>query len=130
MNWKWIDRLEQYLSRYNPFSFQNIFGRFLDKGAIALLDVGCGRGKTTELLFRNREASIIGIDQFVRYLQEAKERRIYRVLIRGDVRYLPFKEKVFDVAICFDVLEHLAEGRLFSLARPGIMKTVQCMEIV
>ncbi|MCL0053364.1 class I SAM-dependent methyltransferase [Dehalococcoidales bacterium] len=72
----------------------------------------------------------MGIDIFKPYLLEARAKGVFSDLILGDVRFLPFKDKSFDVTICMEVLEHLDKedgekllGGLERVARKQILLT-------
>jgi len=74
---------------------------------MTILDAGCGKHSPIALIANQRKFKIIGIDIFKPYLEEAKEKGVYRSVILGDVRWLPFKDKCFDAAIALSVIEHL-----------------------
>jgi ubiquinone/menaquinone biosynthesis C-methylase UbiE len=70
------------------------------------LDVGCGKG----VYFNSFKNELIGLDLTLSFLKEAKKnssgkRRVS--LILGDIRYLPFIDKIFDFILCSQVIEHL-----------------------
>jgi len=71
------------------------------------LDLGCGLGK--EVYYKN--FYLIGIDISKERLKKAKEKRIMVVL--GDGRYLPFKNKSFKTIFCHQVIEHIFEDQVF-----------------
>jgi len=96
----------QRVRPYVPFSALNTVLRKLDKNAKTILDVGCGKGTPMYFINKNRKFKAVGIDIFKPYLDEARGKEIYQCLILGDVSYLPFKDKSFDVIICMEVLEH------------------------
>lgn len=75
----------------------------LDRSTRSCLDVGCGRG--TFKFIKNLNS--VGCDINLPSLMKAREKGYYNNLVRCDVRYLPFKPKSFDVAICVEVIEHL-----------------------
>ena len=73
-----------------------------------VLDVGCGSGNVLRALRAARaDAMVVGLDLYAEALVYA--RRLADV-VRGDVQTLPF-ERVFDLAGCFDVLEHLDDDQ-------------------
>jgi len=65
-----------------------------------VLDVGCGRGYTGDLV-RKLGGRYTGVDFVV-------SRRGIR-MAQGDAAALPFADATFDVAMCFDAFEHFPE---------------------
>ena len=49
----------------------------------------------------------IEVDAHLPYLLEAKNRKLYKLLILADVRYLPFRPRSVDVVMALDLIEHL-----------------------
>jgi ubiquinone/menaquinone biosynthesis C-methylase UbiE len=68
------------------------------RGAMALLDLGTGTGLLAEYLGRG----LVGIDLSYRILLRARGRGV-RVL-QGDIEFLPFRDRSFDVAFCYTSL--------------------------
>jgi len=66
------------------------------------LDAGCGKG----VYFDSFKGEVIGLDITLSFLREAKGQKS---LILGDVRYLPFRERIFDFVLCSEVIEHIEE---------------------
>lgn len=92
---------------YIPFTGINLVWIKLDKSSRTILDAGCGKGEAMGFFNKCGKFKAVGIDIFRPYLKEAKNKGYFQDLILGDVRYLPFKDKSFDVVICMEVLEHL-----------------------
>jgi SAM-dependent methyltransferase len=90
------------------------------------LDVGCGAGLTALRLSRRPEiARVVGLDPSPEALNRAR-RSLGLPLVRGSALELPFPSGRFDVATCFDVLQHLPPGgdlralrELCRVLRPG-----------
>jgi len=101
--------LEQSVRHCIPFTTMNTICRLLDKKASSLLDVGCGKGDPVRFLRKKRKLSAIGIDVFLPYINEANSRSPRADHVRGDIRFLPFNLKNFDVVLAMEVLEHLDE---------------------
>jgi SAM-dependent methyltransferase len=89
--------------------------RFLDAGLIssrdAVLDIGCGTGKSTRDAARLAErGSALGVDLSAAMLERAREQSkadgIANVdFVQADAQVHPFNEKAFDVAIsCFGAM--------------------------
>ena len=100
------------LNRLNPLRFQ-FFDQYVSnwKG-LKVLDVGCGGGYTCEFLAA-RGAHIVGIDQSASCIEAAKQHATevnltidYR---QGYSENLPFDTETFDIVVCVDVLEHVAD---------------------
>jgi SAM-dependent methyltransferase len=81
-----------------------------DRRGLSALDVGCGTGQTALRLARRPEIeSVVGLDPSAEALAHAR-RRHGLPLVRGSALDLPFESSSFDVATCFDVLQHLPLG--------------------
>ena len=93
-------------------SFKNVTGEIRSKfvaqltGA-KLLDIGCGNGETTKTFCTNGNC-VIGID--VRNRVSSATRESFQFIL-ADATHLPFKDKCFDVAVSFDVIEHIIDDR-------------------
>jgi ubiquinone/menaquinone biosynthesis C-methylase UbiE len=87
--------------------------RELNKETKTILDVGCGRGLGTRSITRKKKYTTVGADIFLPDLIEAQKSRTHDEYVRCDARYLPFRNKSFDVVICIAMLEHVekAEGK-------------------
>jgi len=68
------------------------------------LDVGCGENP---YFFHNRINNYIGIDIDINTLKQVSRDLPEASLIYGSGSYAPFKNGIFDVVICTEVLEHL-----------------------
>jgi len=99
--------LAQKVRPYLAFTILNTVWRKLDKNAESILDVGCGKGEPMRFIGRTESFYTVGLDIFLPYLKECKNRSIYDDYILCDIRKLPLREKSFDVALCLQLLEHL-----------------------
>jgi ubiquinone/menaquinone biosynthesis C-methylase UbiE len=70
----------------------------------SVLDVGCGRNP---YFFYSRFKNYVGIDINAATLKEVSSNLPEANLIRASGFHAPFKERVFDLVICTEVLEHL-----------------------
>lgn len=94
-----------------PLTYITIIRENLEKSANLVIDVGCGRGIPMKEINKQRKLCSVGVDLFMPYLKEAKKERIHDEYILCDVCYLPFREKSFDVALCFEVIDHLSRSQ-------------------
>ena len=91
----------EHVARYR-FAAQFVSGR-------RVLDAGCGEGYGTALLASAGAESVVGVDVDEPTIEHARERygRDFQV---ADVAELPFEDDSFDVVVCFETIEHLADG--------------------
>jgi len=110
------------LNRLNPLRFQ-FFDQYVPnwKG-LKVLDVGCGGGFTCEFLAA-RGAHVTGIDQSTSCIaaakQHAEEENLNIDYHQGYSENLPFNDATFDIVVCVDVLEHVADvpQTIFEISR-------------
>src|SRR3990172_7516995 len=89
-----VRRIDNYLMglyRIFPFTATGIvrsaFGKTLHKkGKVILLDIGCGDGSAMQDFNFPNNFEIIGVDISQPYLDLAKEKKIYKKLIKTDIR--------------------------------------------
>jgi ubiquinone/menaquinone biosynthesis C-methylase UbiE len=79
-------------------------------GGCKVLDVGCGSGYGASSLAQEANR-VVGIDSASEALNYAQKnyRRANLNFVLGDCRSLPFRECFFDVALMFEVIQHVAE---------------------
>jgi len=68
-----------------------------------VLDIGCGSSKVVQSIPR-----VVGLDIDLKKLRFLKKKDLQ--LVRGDIKALPFRDGLFDVVVCSEVIEHLPEG--------------------
>jgi len=101
-------------STYDPF----VLNEIPDLKAKTVLDCGCGRGIWGFIMLVNRNgvnAYMVGLDYTREHLRFDREHRVYDDLVRGTIRFIPFKDASFDFTLASEVIEHLpkAEGAQF-----------------
>jgi SAM-dependent methyltransferase len=75
-----------------------------------VLDAACGVGYGAHLLLAAGAAGVIGIDAFAGAIVEARERGRQGLRFEiGDLRELPLEDDRFDLVVCFEAIEHVAE---------------------
>lgn len=90
-----------------------------------VLDAACGVGYGAHLLSRAGARSVTGVDAFAGAIIEAREQAHPGLeFLLGDLLDLPLEDDAFDVVVCFEAIEHIAEqGRMLEelkrVLRPG-----------
>ena len=79
------------------------------KDCTKILDVGVGTGRLAEPL-QKAGFEVVGIDISRRMMSKAKEKGLQDLLL-ADARFIPFKDKTFDVAISVHVLHLISEWK-------------------
>jgi SAM-dependent methyltransferase len=74
-----------------------------------VLDAACGEGYGTALLAGEGARSATGVDIDDRSVNHARSRHPGPKFICADMRELPFGDGSFDLVVCFETIEHLAE---------------------
>jgi SAM-dependent methyltransferase len=97
----------------------------LAAGTVAI-DVGCGSGYGAEILAASGAVAVSGVDLAAEVVASAQ--RDYGSdavsFVCGDAAALPFEDGSFDLAVCFEVIEHLPLGsgvieEMHRVLRPG-----------
>ena len=103
------------------------FDGLVDWRGADVLDLGCAGGFMAEALAR-RGAKVTGIDPAAKAIEAARAHAAGEGL---DIRYdvgtgedMPYPDAAFNVAVCVDVLEHVADldrvlAQTFRVLRPG-----------
>jgi 2-polyprenyl-3-methyl-5-hydroxy-6-metoxy-1,4-benzoquinol methylase len=96
--------MSQHLLELHRFVLHEI-GKINDE---KILDIGCGRGVWGYLIRESSEnAYTIGVELYKPHLTFCKRHNVYSDVILADVRCLPFKNSVFNITICCELIEHL-----------------------
>lgn len=81
---------------------ESLLTKYLPKKKnLKILDAGCGPGAA--LLYLKKFGDVTGVDISDEALKYASKRGKVK---KGDIASLPFKDKTFDVVVCFDLLYH------------------------
>ena len=105
------------------------------KSGDRILDIGCGSGRHTSAAYRFKNVVAIGIDRSHAELIEAQARlKLHDQLgehgggiwglTMADAGALPFEDHFFDLVICCEVLEHIADDErvareIIRVLKPG-----------
>jgi len=109
---------------------QVIIGKIAELAPESFLDAGCGEGFVSEyLLQKSPGLDIVGFDWNPDSVCMAAERNPSGEYLVADITNLPFEDNQYDVAGCFEVLEHLYEperalSELLRVSRRGIVLSV------
>jgi ubiquinone/menaquinone biosynthesis C-methylase UbiE len=79
-------------------------------GPNRILEVGCGEGVVIEYLSRRVPGTRLdGVELDTGALARARARCPATSLLRADAYELPFRSRSYDLVLCLEVLEHLAD---------------------
>lgn len=109
----WDQNAKIYALNYlNQPRFEYFDRHISDWQGLNVLDVGCGGGYTCEFLAK-RGAIVTGVDQSLDCIHAAKEHALEHELAityyNATAEALPLPDATFDVVVCVDVLEHIAD---------------------
>lgn len=118
--------LSGYLDGKKDNKIKTIFSFLENIRNLKVLDAGCGTGIITKELSKNG-ADVISIDVnelAIEFTKKSlkKENMDPNKIIRGDVQYLPFKDKSFDIVVSTDIIEHLLHPEFFFFEARRILK--------
>jgi 3' terminal RNA ribose 2'-O-methyltransferase Hen1 len=123
--------------RLNTLRLEAVLGAFKKSGAKSVIDLGCGEGNLLRLLMNDKTFTrVTGVDVSRTALEHARDKlkmnRLPEVqqkrlsLFQGSVTYRDKRFRGYDAAALVEVMEHLDENRLDTLAavifgdaRPG-----------
>lgn len=83
----------------------NMIGVSIDKKSV-VVDLGCGKGNLTEILFEQTKLTI-GLDADKNYLLVAKKRAKKADFVCADIAHLPLRKNLVDVAVAASVFEFI-----------------------
>jgi 2-polyprenyl-3-methyl-5-hydroxy-6-metoxy-1,4-benzoquinol methylase len=73
------------------------------------LDAGCGVGYGAAMLARAGAASVVGADIDPAAIAQARQREPSAEFIVADVSEMPFDDAEFELAVCFEAIEHVVD---------------------
>jgi SAM-dependent methyltransferase len=74
----------------------------------SVLDAGCGVGYGSAMLARAGATELVGVDVSTKAIEAASQRAPENTsFVAGDIHALPFDDDRFDLAVCFEVIEHV-----------------------
>jgi len=106
--------------------YQQVINLIPQKKAQTILDIGCGDGVLSWLIYQKTKASIIGIDseklsiQFAE--QEFKRRQAKAKFLVTNAYKLPFENNSFDMIVSTEVIEHLSDTKKFLAEIKRVLK--------
>jgi ubiquinone/menaquinone biosynthesis C-methylase UbiE len=75
----------------------------------SVLDAGCGTAYGSALLAEAGAAKVVGVDRASEVLDSVRDAMPAGVMLEAaDVTALPYEDASFDVVVCFEVIEHVA----------------------
>lgn len=95
----------------------------------SILDVGCGEGRTTEIVAEATGARVVGVELEPSALAYTKGRVVQAAFVVGSAYSLPLTDASVDVVLATEMLEHLdqpnvALREMDRVARHGIVVSV------
>jgi SAM-dependent methyltransferase len=89
----------------NPLFYEAM--KTLPKNKTALiLEAGCGNGKWIFEFGKNGYKNVVGLDFSEVGLRKIRKTNKNAMLVKADIRNLPFKEETFNTTFSFGVIEH------------------------
>jgi ubiquinone/menaquinone biosynthesis C-methylase UbiE len=77
------------------------------KNCISFIELGCGSKSPAVGYIQNKYS--VGVDRFLPSLKANKKQGYFKDYVLADLTSLPFKQRSFDCAAAFDVIEHLTK---------------------
>jgi len=73
-----------------------------------VLDAACGTGYGTKILLNAGAREVVGVDRAMHVIEAARQEALRGAVFEvADLLQLPFPEQAFDVAVCFEAIEHV-----------------------
>jgi len=116
------DKISAEQWQLSKLEFWNVVASLVDRNS-SILNVGCGFD--THFIEYQDQGVFVNFDIVQSTLQTLKESLGAKYCVAGDINALPFRDEVFDVVICLDVLHHMENdlGKYISMVskvlKPG-----------
>lgn len=117
----------ELLEYHAPQQLYNFIKDYCKEASYKILDLGCGTGLSGEA-FEGISSSITGVDLSIRMLEKAREKKLYKELVEGEVSDVmkTMEDSSYDLIISTDVFIYIENIALvlqqsFRLLRPGGM---------
>ncbi|HEX55170.1 MAG: hypothetical protein DRO95_00165 [Candidatus Altiarchaeales archaeon] len=122
-----------YKNKINLF-FECLKGKIRE--GMYVLDIGCGPASILKIL-SDKGCNCYGVDISIKQLKRARNTR-NTIFLVGDAENLPFKDNIFDITICMDVIQYLESyntllDEMYRVTRDGgliFVSTLNKMSIV
>lgn len=72
-----------------------------------VLEIGCGNGRISSLLFMNKTKVDVGVDIDAHEIENAKKIKLYSRLAVADAAELPFQDRKFNTVVANSTFEHI-----------------------
>jgi ubiquinone/menaquinone biosynthesis C-methylase UbiE len=109
-------RFSDSMGRHLDHMHKRILESLIDSSGKLVLEAGVGTGRFATWLAK-KGFMMVGIDISRKMLKKTREKkRILNLnveLVMADVRFLPFREGVFDNCICINVMDHFSDVSAF-----------------
>jgi SAM-dependent methyltransferase len=112
-----LNRIVSNFKVFLPFSRIDVVWRMLDKSSESILDVGCGGGLPMKGITGHKSLFSVGVDQSTYFIKKSKADKIHDQYVICNARFLPFKEKSFDIILCLEAL--------YALPKPESLKIIE-----
>ncbi len=104
------DTIKKYYPRYEDKNklFVEFIAQYL-KPEVTLVDVGCGRGKETLCMYKEKVKLSVGLDMS----GVVSLNKTIHFPLRGDASAIPLKDKSVDIIVTQELIEHMQYPEIF-----------------
>jgi 2-polyprenyl-3-methyl-5-hydroxy-6-metoxy-1,4-benzoquinol methylase len=122
---KWM---HAYRYRFTASRLKNFRSTISEDTPLKVLDIACGMGYGSKILAQTLQAQVKGVDIAADALDYARENHSAEgvELSQGGITEIPFSDASFDVAVCYETIEHVhyeetlvALKELYRVLKPG-----------